>query len=117
VRLSGSSVAERRTAKLSYTLSGAAKVKLVVALATKGRTVKGMCVAAAKRSRSGKACTRYTAKGTLALSGKAGTNTTVLSTKLGRKTLAPGTYRLTLTATPASGGAQTKTLALKVTKK
>lgn len=90
LRLSGSSLTRKRSVKLSYTLSSEAKVRLVVALATRGRAAKGTCVTATARSRRGRACVRYVTKATLTLPGKAGANTTVLAAKLGAKTLPPG---------------------------
>ena len=64
---------------------------------------KRRCVKPTKRNAAKPRCTRYTAAGNLTTSAKAGLNTLALTGKLGRKTLTPGPYRLTLTATDSTG--------------
>jgi hypothetical protein len=97
----------KRGTKLSFTLSESARVKLTFDRKSNGRRVKvtgkRRCVKPTKRNATKPRCTRHTPTGNLTTSAKAGLNTLALTGKLGRKTLTPGPYRLTLTATDPTG--------------
>lgn len=82
-------------------------VRVTIAIERKadGRRVKGKrrCVKQTKANVAKPRCTRFAAAGKLTKRGKAGANSLKFNGKLGRKTLAPGRYRLTLTAVDATG--------------
>jgi hypothetical protein len=83
---------------VSYTLTRAATTRFTTERRTTGRTVKGRCVAATKKNRKAKACTRYVAvKGSFDRAGKAGANTFRFTGRLKSKALPPGSYRLVAT--------------------
>ena len=92
-----------RSAKLSLRLSQAGTVRVLVDLARPGRTSGGRCVAPTKRNRAAKACTRYTRKASFTFGAAAGTVSRTFTAKIGKTTLAPGKYRLTVSATSATG--------------
>jgi DNA-binding beta-propeller fold protein YncE len=87
-----------RMAKLtiSYTLSGAATVRLKITGRSAGRERGGRCVAEAPGNSGDKRCTRPTTVRQSTATGNTGANHLVVSRKL-----APGEY--TLTATPTGG--------------
>jgi hypothetical protein len=58
-----------------------------------------------KRNASRRRCTFFTRVGAFAQDAVAGANRKSFSGKLGRKTLAPGSYRATLVAKDAAGNA------------
>lgn len=97
----------KRGAKLSYTLSEAARVTVAFERRAPGRRVKvagrRRCVKPTKANAAKPRCTRHVAAGKLQRDGKAGANTLKLTGKVGRKTLKPGRYRLRLTAVDAAG--------------
>jgi hypothetical protein len=85
---------------VSFTLSQAASVRLSFEQAHAGILVGHRCVAATKAHRHGRRCTRYTALARgVARSAHAGTDRIVFYGVLdGDARLAPGTYRLSLSA-------------------
>ena len=89
--------------RFTYALSEPARVLFTIERASKGRKVRARCVRATRSNRNRKACTRYTKVGVFAQNGVGGTNTKKFSGRIGRKTLAPGRYRGTITATDAAG--------------
>lgn len=93
--------------RIRFTLSEAAKVKLSFALKSKGRKVRSQgktkCAKPTRKNRKRKRCTRYVLKGSFTVNGKAGKNDLKFSGKVGKRTLKPGTYRLTLVATDPKG--------------
>ena len=92
---------------ISFSLSEASKVKLSFESIKKGRKVGKKCRKPTAKNRKRKACKRYVkVKTAVSLTGKAGTNKVAFQGRLTRrKSLRPGRYRLTVTATGASGKA------------
>ena len=103
--------ASARTVKtgttISFSLSEASKVKLSFESIKKGRKVGKRCRKPTAKNRKRKACKRYVkVKTAVSLTGKAGANKVAFQGRLTRrKSLKPGRYRLTVTATGASGKA------------
>jgi len=95
--------------KIAFTLDKAARVTLAFDRLTTGHRVKRRCVARTKLKHT-KSCTIAKRVGTLIVNGRKGRTTVTFSGKLGRRTLARGSYRLT--ATPAGGKAHTLTFAV-----
>ncbi len=91
----------KRGADVSYRLSEAASVRVVVERCSKYAKPKGKAKRkAAKRGR----CTRFSAlAGAQTKAGKAGANAFRFNGKVGGKALKPGVYRLALTPTDAAG--------------
>lgn len=83
--------------KVSFTSSEAAKVKLSITRAAKGRRVKGRCVAPRRSNRKRPACNRTVTVLTRTVNAPAGAKTVSL------KKLPAGRYTLHLTATDAAG--------------
>lgn len=92
-----------RAARLSTGLSEAATITGSVDLARSGRRAGGRCVAATRKNRSARRCTRYTRAATLTFPAAAGTTTRAFTAKVGTRTLGPGTYRLTASAKDGAG--------------
>jgi hypothetical protein len=92
---------------ISFALSQAATAKLSFELAQPGMLVGRKCDAISKTHRKGKRCTRYTAvRGGVTRAGHAGTDKIMFEGVLdGGARLAPGTYRLSLSATGPAGSA------------
>jgi len=86
-----------------YTLSEAAKVKLVIAQKLAGRRVGKACRKPSRHNRLAKRCTRFVKKGTLTRTGSTGKNSLKFSGRIGHRALKPGSYRVTITATDAAG--------------
>jgi hypothetical protein len=88
---------------LKYTLSEPARVVFTIDARTTGRTSGKRCVAATKKNRKKKHCTRYTRAGRFALASTAGANGHHFTGRIGGRKLGPGNYRVTLVATDAAG--------------
>jgi predicted outer membrane repeat protein len=88
-----------------YQLSEPGRVVFTISRATTGRKVGTRCVKRTKRNASRRRCTFFTRVGAFAQDAVAGANRKSFSGKLGRKTLAPGSYRATLVAKDAAGNA------------
>jgi endonuclease/exonuclease/phosphatase family metal-dependent hydrolase len=85
---------------LSFRLSAAAKVTASFARAQRGRLVGGRCVAASRRNRDRRACTRWLSAASLRLNGVGGSNRVLFQGRLSRRrTLRPGWYTVAITAT------------------
>ncbi len=95
----------KKGTRIRFTLSQAAKVKLSFAQKAKGRKVGKRCVKPTRKNRKKKRCSRFVSKGSFSVNGKNGANDLAFAGKVGRRTLAPGSYRLTLAA-----GASTRRL-------
>jgi hypothetical protein len=109
VHLASSSFTVSKGTQLGLTLSAPASIKAVITQTTRGRRKPhGTCKASLS---TGKRCTLVVRKATLTLAGMAGANALALVVP---KTLKPGKYTLTITATGANGKTA-KTLALKFT--
>ena len=81
-----------------FRLDRAARVRLAFAQVVPGRRVGGRCVPAARTRRDRPPCRRHRAVGTIRLAGVAGPNAYRFRGRIGRRTLAPGRYRLLATA-------------------
>lgn len=68
-----------------------------------GRLRAGRCLAPARASRRGRRCTRHVLVGTPVRPVVAGANALRLRARIGRRALAPGAYRVTVTVTDAAG--------------
>jgi hypothetical protein len=86
-----------------YTLSRASTATIVIERRTPGRVVGRRCVAQTKANAKNKRCTITTRVGTLTRKSKSGRNTIVFSGRIGRKALAPASYRATITARAGTG--------------
>jgi hypothetical protein len=85
-----------------FTLSEAARVRVVVARKTAGRRVGGRCLAATPARRKRAKCTRYVTVGSISVSAVAGRNSVKFSGRLKGRALASGAYRASFTATDAA---------------
>ena len=87
---------------ISFRLNEAAKVSLSVEAKLPGRKLRGRCVKLGKHKRAN--CSRYVrVRGGMTFTGKAGTNRVTFRGKLGKRSLAAGSYRLTLLARDSGG--------------
>jgi len=92
----------RSGARVSYTLSLAAKVRFTVQRATVGRKVGGRCVTATKSNRRRTSCTRYvTVKGSFTRTRKSGGDRFTFTGRFAARKLRAARYRLT--ANPTAG--------------
>ena len=89
--------------KIAYKLSEPATVGFTVERKTKGRKVGKACKRKTRANRKRRKCTRYSSQGSFTQAGVAGANSKPFSGKIGKRTLKPGSYRLTLIATDAAG--------------
>jgi streptogramin lyase len=97
-----------------FSLNVAAGVTVTFTQPGAGRKVKGKCVAPLRSNRHKPACRRTLTKGSLTLSGHAGTDTIRFQGRLSRsRRLAPGSYTMTLVA--SSGSLRSKPVALRFT--
>jgi hypothetical protein len=94
-----------RGTKFRFALSEDARVVFTIHRVLPGRRVGGRCVKQTARNRSKRACKRYVKPRRFAMSAPAGTNTKRFSGRIGRRTLALGSYRATLVARDAAGNA------------
>ena len=86
-----------------YSLSEPARVAFTIERMLPGRRVAQACQPRSQRNRKGRACTRLGPAGQFAVNAVAGPNATKFTGRIGRSTLAPGRYRVTLVATDAVG--------------
>jgi hypothetical protein len=85
--------------RYAFTLNESATVRLAFTMRATGRRVKHRCVAVSSRARiRTPRCTRWVFAGTLTVAGKTGANQVTFRGRVGRRTLAPGRYRVTFTA-------------------
>ncbi len=91
----------RRGTTFTYTLSGAASARFVIAERLAGRRHGGRCVAPTRRLRHARRCTRIIAAGTLMRISHRGANRVAFSGRIGSRALSPGSYQVTLIATDA----------------
>jgi IPT/TIG domain len=88
----------------SFALNEAATVRMSFTQRVGGRKIKRKCVAPTRANRKKPKCTRTITVGTLNFQGHAGTNTVRFQGRLSRvKSLKPGRYTLTLTASGSAG--------------
>jgi hypothetical protein len=81
-----------------FRLDRAAQVRLEFDQTTAGRRIRGACAKATVANRGKPRCSRVESRGTLTVAGRAGENAVRFRGRLGRRTLAPGRYRLRVTA-------------------
>jgi Tol biopolymer transport system component len=98
--VAGKRVSSKVGTALTLRLNAAATVTLRFERSSAGRRVKGACRVGAKK---GKRCTRYTRVGTITRSFAPGTSSVAISGTLGKKKLAVGAYRLSVTARGGDG--------------
>ena len=100
----GGSVATAVGTKVSYRLSTAARTTFTVEHAVTGIKSGSRCVARTRRNRNGRACTRYLKlRGGFTHNGKTGANSLRFTGRLSGHKLAPGAYRLAVTAHTSAG--------------
>jgi alpha-tubulin suppressor-like RCC1 family protein len=93
-----------RGSSFRFTLSEPATVAILVERRRTGRRVGARCVAVARGNRNRPRCTRYTRAGLLTRRNlAAGRRTVAFTGRIGRRALALGAYRATLTPTDAAG--------------
>jgi hypothetical protein len=110
--------AAKRGTTIRFTLSEAAKVRVLIESATSGRKVGKTCAKPTRKNRKAKRCTRYRRSGAFDVAGTKGANRHAFSGRIGAKSLKPGRYRATLTATDAAGNrSAAKRLSFKVVKR
>jgi sugar lactone lactonase YvrE len=93
----------KRGTVLRYKLTEKARVVVAIERATVGRKVGRSCRKPTKANRKRKACTLYVSSGNFAVQSAAGQDSHAFSGRIGRKSLAPGTYRASLVAIDAAG--------------
>jgi hypothetical protein len=96
-----------RARALLYSLSENANVGVKVQKAGKGRRVRGKCRRQTRSNRSRPRCTRWVSLGSFTDTGEAGANSRTIPRRLRRANLAPGLYRVLMTATDAAGNTAT----------
>jgi hypothetical protein len=102
LKLSQGSFRKGRSITISFRLNEAARVSLSVEAKLPGRRAKGRCVKPGRYKRAN--CSRWVrVGGGMTFKGAAGTNRVTFRAKLGRRSLAPGSYRLTLLAKDSGG--------------
>jgi hypothetical protein len=103
---SGGSIAAKKGATVSYTVSEAGTATFTVERSTPGKKVKGKCVKPTKKNRKAKNCTRYsTLAGSFSRASAAGANSFTFTGRLNGLALRPGSYRLVMVAKDAAGNA------------
>jgi DNA-binding beta-propeller fold protein YncE len=89
-----------RGSRLRFTLSERARARILIERALPGRRVGGRCRPATRRLRRRPSCSRHKLVGSLSRHNlPAGPNTVRFSGRIGRRALARGRYRATITAT------------------
>jgi hypothetical protein len=97
------SLKPRKSSALKFTLSEAAQVTMTVELVEAGRRDGTRCVKPTRPNARGKHCDRFTRPARLSMRGAPGANRKIITRRIGRRTLGPGRYRLTLVAVDAAG--------------
>jgi hypothetical protein len=94
----------RRGSRVRFRLSEKAAVRIAVERSLPGRRVGRRCKAPTPKLRKRRRCTRFKHVGTLTRASRpAGANSIPFSGRIGRRALAPGSYRVTVTATDPTG--------------
>ena len=114
-RVSESAKRWHKNTKFSFTVNEHATVTLAFAYAVSGRKEHKKCVAETTHNRRDPRCTRTV--GTLSTSARAGKHKITFTGRIGRKKLAPGSYRVRITATnTARSSSRSKSLSFTVTR-
>ncbi len=92
-----------RGTAFAFTVSEAARVTIAIVAETSGRRSHGRCVRATRRLAHARRCTRLVAAGTVVHAVGKGHASVAFSGRIGKRTLAAGRYRATLTAVDAAG--------------
>lgn len=101
----------------TYSLSKAATAKIVIAEQLSGRLSGRRCVAASRKLRKARKCTRIVVRGTLTRGSKQGANRVAFSGRIGSRALSPGKYQATITATDAAhANSKPKTISFTIVK-
>jgi hypothetical protein len=95
----------RKSATVRYTVSEAAQVTFVFEAVQRGRRVGRKCVKQTSGNARKRRCNRFVAVARLSAAALAGANQKKFAKRIGKRTLRPGRYRLTLRATDAAGNA------------
>ena len=90
-------------ATVKFNLSEAAQVTFVFESAAPGRRVRAKCVKPTRANARKRHCDRFVPVARLTATALAGANQKVFATRIGKRKLKPGKYRLTLRATDAAG--------------
>jgi hypothetical protein len=98
-------IATTRGTAFRFSLSEPATVTIAIEARVSGRRVSRRCRAATRRLRARPRCARYLARASLVRVLGAGVRSIPFSGRLGRRPLAPGSYRATITARDAAGNA------------
>ncbi len=101
--------------RVSYRLNAPARVTFTITRQLSGRLVRRSCVKPTRKNRKRRSCTRLVRmRGSLAVTGKSGSNRFTFNGRIGGHRLGPGRYRLTVTPTinGQAGAAQTVPFAL-----
>jgi trimeric autotransporter adhesin len=114
-RVSESQKRWHKNTKFSFTVNEQVTVALVFGYAASGRRQHKKCVAETAGNRRDPKCTRTA--GTLSVSVGAGKHKITFTGRVGHKKLAPGSYRVTITATNAARGkSRSKSLSFTLTR-
>ncbi|MDO9356717.1 MAG: hypothetical protein Q7T55_23675, partial [Solirubrobacteraceae bacterium] len=103
VGVSQSTFAAGTSVSFTLTSSHAGTARVVISKATPGRRAAGTCKAQTKANKKAKKCTFDKVVTTLSASAASGKVSIPFNGKIGKKTLAPGTYRATITVTSSTG--------------
>jgi PKD domain-containing protein len=106
-----------RGTNFKFQLSELSSVTIAIARQLPGKRSGKRCVPPSRRLSKKKSCKRYKTVGTLKRSGVAGANKLAFTGRLGRKALARGRYRATISATDAAGNkSAAKTASFRIVK-
>ena len=100
VKLSRSRLSARTSARLSFAISGPARITVSLTRAATGRRVGKRCAKPTRSNQHAPRCTRYLSAGAQTKNLTAGTGQFTIARRFAHRTLKAGRYRLTLTATP-----------------
>jgi hypothetical protein len=103
--------------RFRYSVSEKATATFKIERVASGRRSGKRCVAQTRKNRKARRCTRYLKRGTLTRKAQKGANSLAFSGRIGRKALATGSYRVTLTARDAARNvSRARTLKFKIVK-
>jgi hypothetical protein len=103
VKISPSKFSRRSSARITWKSNRAARLRLAIEKSAKGKRVRATCQKPTKRLRNKKNCTRYLPQARINKKVAAGNGRLKLTTKVGKRTLRPGTYRLRAVLTDGKG--------------